>query len=114
MCRDCVLTALKSKRVAFLYWLSLKISCNCHKRQQRLSTLFTDIATRSRRVWKQKKGQIKSMLSSPHWKDEHDPLTLYIRETPTWVPGADPGFLEREFICIKVWGFALLILYHFS
>ena len=27
---------------------------------------------------------------------------------------ADPGFLEREFICIKVWGFALLILSHFS
>ena len=28
--------------------------------------------------------------------------------------GADPGFLERGFICIKVWGFALLILSHFS
>ena len=28
--------------------------------------------------------------------------------------GADPGFLEREFVCIKVWGFALLILSHFS
>ena len=28
--------------------------------------------------------------------------------------GADPGFLERWFICIKVWGFALLILSHFS
>ena len=27
---------------------------------------------------------------------------------------ADPGFLERGFICIKVWGFALLILSHFS
>ena len=25
--------------------------------------------------------------------------------------GADPGFLEREFICLKVWGFALLLLY---
>ena len=54
------------------------------------------------------------MLSSPHWKDEHDPLTQCIRETPTLEPGADPGFLEREFICIKEWGFALLILYHFS
>ena len=29
------------------------------------------------------------------------------------VPGADPGFLERGFICIKVWGLALLILSHF-
>ena len=27
--------------------------------------------------------------------------------------GAGPGFLEREFICIKVWGFALLNLSHF-
>ena len=24
--------------------------------------------------------------------------------------GEDPGFLERGFICIEVWGFALLIL----
>ena len=29
-------------------------------------------------------------------------------------PGADPGFLERGFVRIKVWGFALLILSHFS
>ena len=28
--------------------------------------------------------------------------------------GVDPGFLERGFIYIKVWGFALLILSHFS
>ena len=28
------------------------------------------------------------------------------------VPGADPGFLERGFICIKEWGLALLILSH--
>ena len=28
--------------------------------------------------------------------------------------GADSGFLERGFICIKVWGFALLILSNFS
>ena len=28
--------------------------------------------------------------------------------------GADPGFLEMGAICIKVWGFALLILSHFS
>ena len=27
--------------------------------------------------------------------------------------GADPGFLERGFICINVWGFALLSLSHF-
>ena len=26
----------------------------------------------------------------------------------------DPGFLERGFICIKVWGFALQILFHFA
>ena len=25
-------------------------------------------------------------------------------------PGVDPGFLKRRFICINVWGFALLIL----
>ena len=29
-------------------------------------------------------------------------------------PWADPGFLERGLICIKVWGFALLIVSHFS
>ena len=28
--------------------------------------------------------------------------------------GAEPEFLEREFMCIKMWGFALLILSHFS
>ena len=28
--------------------------------------------------------------------------------------GADPGFLERGFLCIKVWGFALLILSHLA
>ena len=28
--------------------------------------------------------------------------------------GADSGFLKRGFICIKVLGFALLILSHFS
>ena len=30
------------------------------------------------------------------------------------VTGADPGFLERGFVCIKVWEFALLIVSHFS
>ena len=29
------------------------------------------------------------------------------------VAGADPGFLERGFICMKVWGFTLLIIFHF-
>ena len=28
--------------------------------------------------------------------------------------GAGPGFLERGFVYIKVWGFALLILSHYS
>ena len=28
--------------------------------------------------------------------------------------GADPRFLKKGFICIKVWGFALLILSRFS
>ena len=28
--------------------------------------------------------------------------------------GTDPRFLEKGFIYIKVWGFALLILSHFS
>ena len=28
--------------------------------------------------------------------------------------GADPGFLQREFVCLNVWGFALLISSHFS
>ena len=30
------------------------------------------------------------------------------------VSGADPGFLERGFIYIRVWGLAMLILSHFS
>ena len=48
---------------------------------------------------------------------------LYLKETSTdeactirfIVPssGADPGFLKRGFICVKVWGFALLILSNF-
>ena len=29
-------------------------------------------------------------------------------------PGLDPGFLERGFICIKMWRFALLMLFIFS
>ena len=32
---------------------------------------------------------------------------------PDQAPGADPGFLERGFICVMVWGFALLILSYF-
>ena len=28
--------------------------------------------------------------------------------------GANPGLLERGFICLKVWGLALLILTHIS
>ena len=32
----------------------------------------------------------------------------------TYLSGADQGFLERGFICIKVWGVVLLILSHFS
>ena len=30
------------------------------------------------------------------------------------LPGAEPGFLERGFICIKVWGLPLLILSNFT
>ena len=30
------------------------------------------------------------------------------------ITGADPGFLEKVFICKNVWGFALLILSYFS
>ena len=33
---------------------------------------------------------------------------------PDQAPEADPGFLERVFICVMVWGFALLILSYFS
>ena len=32
----------------------------------------------------------------------------------THVPGADQGFQERGFICIKGWGFTLVILSRFS
>ena len=39
------------------------------------------------------------------------PLLLYIINANT---GADLGFLKRGFICIKVWGLALLILSRFS
>ena len=31
-----------------------------------------------------------------------------------YMPGADPGFLVRGFIYIKVWGFPLIILSYFS
>ena len=40
-------------------------------------------------------------------------LIFYYNATYT-LTGADQGFLEMGFICIKVWGFALLILSHFS
>ena len=30
------------------------------------------------------------------------------------ISGVDPGFLERGFVLIKVWGLPLLILSHFS
>ena len=33
-------------------------------------------------------------------------------KTPV-IAGAHPGFLERRIICIKLWGFVLLILSHF-
>ena len=35
---------------------------------------------------------------------------VFILDISTIDPGVDPGFLEREFICIKVRGFALLNL----
>ena len=34
--------------------------------------------------------------------------SVYLKQMP--VSGADAGFLVRGFKCIKVWGFALLIL----
>ena len=42
-----------------------------------------------------------------------NPLLIYIGKkfmVETHTSGVDPGFLERELICIKGWGFALLIL----
>ena len=36
-----------------------------------------------------------------------------ISESTVHVSGVDPGFLERGFMCIKLWRFALLILSHF-
>ena len=39
---------------------------------------------------------------------------VLIEKNVDWGTGADPGFLERGFICIKVWGLALLIFSHFS
>ena len=44
-------------------------------------------------------------------------LDLHCQSSPlgdATVSGADPGFLERGCIYIKVWGFALLILSHLS
>ena len=41
-------------------------------------------------------------------------LFLIMMAFNDWKSGADPGFLEKGFICIKVWGFALLILSIFS
>ena len=40
-----------------------------------------------------------------HWRIKNERGTT---------PGTDPGFLERGFVCVKVWGFALLISSHFS
>ena len=39
--------------------------------------------------------------------DDGAMLSLMSMESNT---GADPGFLERGFVCIKVWGFACLSL----
>ena len=41
-------------------------------------------------------------------------LFWYLSHLQATTSGADPGFLERGFIYIKVWGFAFLILSHFS
>ena len=40
--------------------------------------------------------------------------TVMVMSVHLTTPGADPGFLERGYICMKVWGFALLIFAHFS
>ena len=41
-------------------------------------------------------------------------ITQIIDGTNYMKVGADPGFLERGFVFIKVWGLALLILSQFS
>ena len=37
-------------------------------------------------------------------------VTFVVNGALGLMAGVDPGFVERGFICIKVWGFALLIL----
>ena len=41
-------------------------------------------------------------------------VSYTIRSGHTPLAGADPEYLERGFICIKLWGLALLILSQFS
>ena len=52
---------------------------------------------------------VKSYLKHDKFPDSALPNNHYKPYT-----SADPGFLEKAFICINVWGFALLILSYFS
>ena len=49
-----------------------------------------------------------------HMMSVYQGLTFFVIKKICLITGADPRFLERGFICIKGWGFALLILSHFS
>ena len=44
----------------------------------------------------------------------HSPVYCFYEYHSECLAGADPEFLERGFICIKVRGFALMILSHLS
>ena len=67
---------------------------------------------------KKKKGKSKDYYELISLSIKHKFWT--VKETPFTHPkhmqggGGDPGFLERGFICIKLWGFALLILSYCS
>ena len=54
------------------------------------------------------------MSSADNFANSLDPAQARPKVWPDLETGADPGFLERGFMCINERGFALLILSHKS
>ena len=90
--------------------------CICQKRQQKLSRTRTSVHVLQKWLLTHAEYGLtrRVYISSPHWKDERDPLALCIREThktTTWHVSRISGKGVRMYI--KAWGFALLVLSHF-
>ena len=57
---------------------------------------------------------IVDLKNAPYHSEDNVVVVIFSEDDKIDISRADAGFLERRFIFIKVWGFALLILSHFS